>query len=72
MRTPNHQSVQWLSLRDAADYTGTSIDTLRRRINDGQLTAYYMGRSHTVRIKASDLDGLMRPIRTVGTSGRSL
>ena len=57
----------WLSLRAAADYTGCSTDTLRRRINDGQLRAYYVGRSHTVRVKASDLDALMRPIVTVGS-----
>ena len=57
----------WLTLKDAARYSGTSMDTLRRRISDGQLRAYRVGRSHMVRLKASDLDALMKPIRTVGS-----
>ncbi len=56
----------WLTLKDAAIYTGASMDTLRRRISDGQLRAYRVGRSHIVRLKTSDLDALMKPIRTVG------
>ena len=55
----------WMTLRDAARHTGTSTDTLRRRINDGQLPAYYVGRSHMVRLKLDDLDALMRPVVTV-------
>lgn len=56
----------WLSIRQAADYTGASTDTIRRRISDGQLPASYVGRSHMLRIRTDDLDALMRPIRTVG------
>ena len=56
----------WLSIRQAADHTGTSTATIRRRISDGQLAAYYLGKSHMVRIKADDLDALMRPVLTVG------
>jgi len=56
----------WFTLKDAAQYTSTSMDTLRRRISEGQLRAYRVGRSHMVRLKASDLDALMQPIRTVG------
>jgi len=58
-------SPAWLSLKDAAHHTGTSTDTLRRRINDGQLPAYYVGRSHMVRLRQDDLDALMRPVVTV-------
>jgi len=55
----------WLSIRQAADYTGASTDTIRRRISDGQLSAFYLGKSHMLRIKADDLDALMRPVGTV-------
>jgi len=55
----------WLSIRQAADHTGASTDTIRRRISDGQLLAFYLGKSHMLRIRADDLDALMRPVRTV-------
>jgi len=57
--------AEWLNLKDAARYMPIHQDTLRRRINDGQLRAFYVGRSHMVRLRASDLDALMKPIRTV-------
>ncbi len=65
---PEHDP-RWLSLRDAAIYVGASVDTIRRRINDGQLRAYYLGKSSLVRVKASDLDRLMKPVRTLGLGG---
>ena len=63
----NSGHAAWLTLKDAARYTGASMDTLRRRISDGQLRAYRVGRSHMVRLRTADLDALMQPIRTVGT-----
>lgn len=55
----------WMTLKDAARHIGTSMDTLRRRISDGQLPAYYVGRSHMVRLRLDDVDALMRPVVTV-------
>ncbi|MDR2929894.1 MAG: excisionase family DNA-binding protein [Propionibacteriaceae bacterium] len=68
LTAPDRQAgpyAAWLTLKDAAHYTGASMDTLRRRISDGQLRAYRVGRSHMVRLKTSDLDALMKPIPTV-------
>ncbi|MDR0285235.1 MAG: helix-turn-helix domain-containing protein [Propionibacteriaceae bacterium] len=64
--TPVVVSPNWFTLKDAARHTGTSTDTLRRRINDGQLPAYYVGKSRMVRVKRDDVDALMRPVVTVG------
>jgi len=60
----------WLSIRQAADHTGASTDTIRRRISDGQLLAYYLGKSYMLRIKTHDLDALMRPVRTSSARSR--
>lgn len=43
-----------LSIADAAERTGTSQSTIRRRIADGELRAYRLG-SRTIRIDESDL-----------------
>lgn len=64
---PRAREQVWLSIRQAADHTGASTDTIRRRISDGQLPAYYVGKSHMLRIKTNDLDALMRPVPTVGS-----
>lgn len=64
-------SPGWLSLKEAARHAGVSLDTLRRRINDGQLRAYYVGRSHMVRLRLEDVDALMRPVPTVATIRRA-
>lgn len=52
--------TQALSIRDAAEAFGVSTDTIRRRIADGTLPAFKVGR--VIRIRPEDVDAFMRPI----------
>ncbi len=56
---------QYLSVNDAADYTGVSTSTIRRYIENGRLRAYRMGQ-RLVKVQQADLDALMRPIPAAG------
>ena len=58
--TIHHRSYE--SLAHAADRTGVSIRTLRRRIACGQLAAYRTGR--LIRVDPGDVDRLLAPIPT--------
>jgi excisionase family DNA binding protein len=49
------------TLISAAERTGLSIRTLRRRIASGDLTAYRSG-SRVIRVDPDDVDRLMVPI----------
>jgi len=55
------------TLAHAAERTGVSVRTLRRRINDGELTAYRTGR--LIRVEPSDVDGLL--VKVPHFSGQS-
>jgi excisionase family DNA binding protein len=45
---------------------GVSVDTLRRRIASGQLTAYRLGRQ-IIKIDLDEVDALFATIPTVGS-----
>lgn len=49
------------SLAQAAERTGLSTRTLRRRISAGLLPAFTSGR-RTIRLKVEDVDLMMRPV----------
>ena len=51
------------TLASAAERTGLSIRTLRRRVASGQLTAYRNG-PRVIRVDPDDVDRLMVPIPT--------
>lgn len=55
-----------VSLNAAAETLGVNPRTLRRRIADGSLPAYRVGR--LVKVKPEDLQALVRPIPTVRTA----
>ena len=55
---------QFESLTQAAERTGLSTRTLRRRIAAGQLKAYRNG-PRLIRLDPQDVDRLMTPIPTV-------
>lgn len=59
----------WLNQKQAAEHLGVSIDTIRRRIRDGSLPAYRLGK-RAIRIRATDLDAVVRPIPAVGRRRR--
>lgn len=54
--------TRYLPLAEVAATHGVSTKTLRRRIADGTLPGYKVGRQ--VRVRESDLDCLARPIPT--------
>ncbi|MCM3555904.1 helix-turn-helix domain-containing protein [Janibacter melonis] len=53
------------TLAAAAERTGFSVRTLRRRISEGQLPAYRSG-PRSIRVDPADVDRLMVRIPTVG------
>jgi excisionase family DNA binding protein len=54
----------FVSIEQAANYTGLSNQTLRRRIADGTLTGYRAG-PKLVRVDLADVDRKLRPIATL-------
>lgn len=52
------------TLAEAADYAACSPRTLRRRVADGTLPAYRLGR--LLRVDLDELDAALRPIPTAG------
>lgn len=61
MTTKVHREFE--SLSSAAQRTGLSIRTLRRRIANGDLPAYRSG-PRVIRVDPDDVDHLMVPIPT--------
>lgn len=58
--------MKLISQADAAEYLGCSVKTIRRRISDGTLTAYRVGKTHTIRLDKDEVDAILRPIPTAG------
>lgn len=54
-----------ISLAAAAEMLDISVRTLRRRIADGTLPAYRVGR--LLKVNPDDLERIARPIPTVGS-----
>lgn len=61
-----HPPARLASIADAAKYMSVSARTVRRRIACGDLTAYYIGSTRTIRVSLDDVDRLLRPIPTAG------
>lgn len=57
-----------LTIREFSDALGVSPDTTRRRIADGTITAFRVGR-RLIRIPADQIDALMRPIPSARVAG---
>jgi len=56
-----------VSVAQAADYVGCATKTIRRRVSEGTLTAYRFG-PRMLRVDLAELDALLRPVVTAGTS----
>lgn len=56
-----------LTIGEAAERTGTSYNTIRRRIASGDLVAYRFG-PRLLRVDAADVDALLRHLPTAGAS----
>lgn len=58
-----HKEVPvYLSLEEAASVLSVSTKTIRRRISDGTIPAYTIGRHGTIRIRLDELEAAMRPM----------
>ncbi|WP_137122982.1 excisionase family DNA-binding protein [Segeticoccus rhizosphaerae] len=55
---PQRAARRFESLSEAADRTGLSVRTLRRRIASGELAAYRSGR-RIIRLQPEDVDKLL-------------
>ena len=65
--TPSGLPMQ--TVRSAARLTGVSEKTIRRRINDGTLPAYRLGRA--IRISDDDLLSLYEPVNMAPTESQA-
>lgn len=63
---PNNQSRRLATLPAAAEYAACSVKTIRRRVADGTIPAYKLGR--LLRVDLNDLDHALRPIPTARQS----
>ncbi|MBO1756458.1 helix-turn-helix domain-containing protein [Allobranchiibius sp. CTAmp26] len=63
MSTPTKPRRQFESLSEAANRTGLSVRTLRRRIAAGYLPAYRSG-ARVLRVDPDDVDHLMTRVPT--------
>jgi excisionase family DNA binding protein len=61
MSTSSDSNRRWVSLSEAAIYSGVSSRTIRRMIANGKLTGYQSG-SRLIRIDLNDLDTVFTPI----------
>lgn len=60
--TANNTLQRYETLKQAAERTGFTERTLRRRIEDGSLIAYRAGRA--IRLRPEDVDALFTPTNT--------
>lgn len=60
------EPIQWMGTREACERLGITLRTLYRFIDEGQLTAYKMGR--VIRLQERDIDAFIDRMRiTPGT-----
>lgn len=52
-----NEPIHWMGTREACDRLGVTLRTLYRFIDEGQLTAYKMGR--VIRLQESDIEGFI-------------
>jgi excisionase family DNA binding protein len=50
----------WFTQREAADYLGIDVRTIRIMIADGRLTGFRSGRN-MIRVRREDLDAALQP-----------
>lgn len=65
MPTPTRKRTIWLTRQQSAEEYGLGVRTIDRYIAEGKLKAYKV--ANRVRIKAEDLDALVRPIASAAT-----
>lgn len=63
MSAPNRD---WLTLAEVAEHLAFTERTVRNMIRRGDLRAYRVRGSRAVRIKAREVDAVLRPIPALG------
>ncbi len=56
------QQKELLSVKEAAEFLGLSVSTIRRYIYDRRLPAYKVAGERLVRIRREDLEALLNPM----------
>ena len=56
------QQKELLSVKEAAEFLGLSVSTIRRYIYDRRLPAYKIAGERLVRIRREDLEALLDPM----------
>lgn len=56
----NERPSQLMTMADAAEFLAVSVDTVRRRVADGSIRGYRVGRA--IRVSADDVWTLAKPI----------
>ena len=64
--SPPAPGGRWIDVPEAVEYTSLSMQTLRRRIRDGTLTAYRVAGTRALRVNTADLDALFVPVNGNG------
>lgn len=54
---------RYVSLTKAADFTDSSVRTIRRRISDGTIQGYRVPGCRAIRVDLNELEALLKPIR---------
>lgn len=67
-RTASKQARRLASIKQAAEYAACSTKTIRRRISDGSLTGYRMGK-RLIRVDLNELDAVLRPVPSARVGG---
>lgn len=57
-----------LDIKQSAEYLDVTDRTIRAYIARGDLRAHRIKGSRLIRIRRSDLDGLLRPVPTIGAA----
>lgn len=60
MSTPT--KTRLASIDEAAEYLGVNPRTIRRRIAEGEIPAFRIAGTRTIRIRLEDLEASLRPI----------
>ncbi|MGX1762802.1 helix-turn-helix transcriptional regulator [Nocardia brasiliensis] len=53
---------RYVSLAKAAEFTDSSVRTIRRRISDGTITGYRVPGCRAIRVDLNELEALMKPM----------